>query len=282
MHNCPALRPLTMCLVIFAFHSSPEYPLIVAANRDEFYHRETAAADFWPQQPSLLAGRDLVQGGTWMGLTREGRFAAITNFRDPAQTGPAPRSRGELTLDYLITGLDPESWLCQIASRAGEYAGFNLLLGDRDTLWYASNSGGAGARSFSMKQLPPGIYGLSNARLDTPWPKVSLGKRRLTEVLDEGYLDHQRLLQVVADRRTAPVEQLRPHGLDQEMDRSLSAQFITAHEYDYGTRSSTTLWLSADGRAHWRELSFNSMGVVTNTREELFQLQFSESQKTGL
>ncbi len=272
-----------MCLVIFAFQSNPDYPLVVAANRDEFYHRETAAAAFWPQHPALLAGRDLEQGGTWMGLTRSGRFAAITNFRDPAQTGAAPRSRGELTLDFLLSALDPETWLAQIASRADDYAGFNLLVGDRHALWCASNSNSTRAQALSTRRLQPGLYGLSNARLDTPWPKVSRGKRGLAAVLDEGSVDHERLLQVVADRREAPVDQLQPHGLEQEeMDRLLSAQFITAQQYGYGTRSTTTLWLDSDGRAHWRELSFDSGGAVTTSSEELFLLETPEGQKTGL
>ena len=163
-----------MCLLIFAHQLSADYPLMVAANRDEFYARPTAPAAFWPEYPGLLAGRDLEQGGTWMGVTREGRFAAVTNYRDPDVAMPAPRSRGELPLDYLAGSTTPASYLAELAKRGGEYAGFNLLVGDRDSLWYFANSGGQAPRALS-----PGLYGLSNARLDTPWPKVERGKAML-------------------------------------------------------------------------------------------------------
>ncbi|MCB1676400.1 MAG: NRDE family protein, partial [Halioglobus sp.] len=118
-----------MCLLLVAHQYDRRYPLVVAANRDEFHARATAAAHFWPEQPNLLAGRDLAQGGTWMGITRRGHFAAITNYRDPAQTAPAPRSRGELPLDYLSGEPEPGAYLRQVARRAAQYAGFNLLVG---------------------------------------------------------------------------------------------------------------------------------------------------------
>ena len=123
-----------MCLLIFSYRVDPNYPLVLAANRDEFHARPTAAARFWPEHPRLLAGRDLEQGGTWMGLTREGRFAAITNCRDPARTAPAPRSRGELPLGYLTGSQDAQTYLMDTLANAQEYAGFNLLVGTRQSL----------------------------------------------------------------------------------------------------------------------------------------------------
>jgi uncharacterized protein with NRDE domain len=254
-----------MCLLIFAHQVSPDYPLLVAANRDEFHNRPTAVSDFWPDEPQLLAGRDLQQGGTWMGVTRGGRFAAVTNYRDPARTAAAPRSRGELPLDFLLGSLPPEVFLDSVAGRAQEYAGFNLLVGDPNELWYFTNSNGAAAR-----RLVAGVYGLSNARLDTPWPKVELGKSRLLSLLSGNGISHDTLLNVVDDRQLADTCALREHGLDGSMDPLLSAQFIVSGAY--GTRSSTTLWIDAHRQAHWREYSFNAQGELRDVQQKAFPL----------
>lgn len=251
-----------MCLLILAHHAVPDIPLVVAANRDEFHARPTEPARFWDAYPDLLAGRDLQQGGTWMGVTRSGRFAAITNFRDPGATAQAPRSRGELPLEYLAGSLSPADYLASVAACATEYAGFNLLVGDGTTLWHLHNSPGG-----APHQLEPGIYGLSNARLDTPWPKVELGKQRLAETLSRSELDHDKLTAVIADRRLATPEALRLHGQETDMEITLSAQFIVGDAY--GTRSTTTLWWDRGG-IHWRELSFDAGGECSSSREESF------------
>ena len=258
-----------MCLMIFAHQASSRYPLVVAANRDEFHARPTAASDFWTEYPSLLAGRDLEQGGTWMGITRCGRFAAITNYRDPSRTAPAPRSRGELPLKYLTGNQDPRNYLQSVAKHAEEYAGFNLLLGDRDSLWYLTNSTSTNARTPLC--LQPGIYGLSNARLDTPWPKVDLGKARLSELLQTASPSHDALAAVVGDQQLADPAALQMHGLESEMDQLLSAQFIVTGRY--GTRSSTTLWTDKHGHARWREWSFNERGEICKVQEKQFNLE---------
>ncbi len=257
-----------MCLLIFSYRVDSRYPLVLAANRDEFHARPTAAARFWPEYPELLAGRDLEQGGTWMGITRSGRFAAITNYRDPARTGPAPRSRGELPLNYLAGSQDPESFLAGVLAHAREYAGFNLLVGNLDSLWYLTNSLPAG--NASPTRLQPGLYGLSNARLDTPWPKVVLGKQQLAALLRSGEPDHHTLATVVADRRLADPGELHRQGLDGDMDQVLSAQFITAGSY--GTRSSTTLWVDHKRRVSWRESGFDAVGNVVREQDEMFTL----------
>lgn len=247
-----------MCLLIFAHQVSPRHPLLIAANRDEFHARPTAASDFWPEHPDLLAGKDLQQGGTWMGITRQGRFAAVTNFRDPAQTAAAPRSRGELPLSFLTGSASPLQFLQSLAHRAGEYAGFNLLVGDRNALCYFSNSDSRGPIS-----LPPGVYGLSNASLDTPWPKVERGKAALQHVLEQDDITHEALANIVADRSLAAVA---PTDLDDEhasMAALLSAQFIVTSSY--GTRSRTTLWSDIEGRGSWREESFDAQGNVSQT-----------------
>ena len=252
-----------MCLVIFALDTVPGSPLVIAANRDEFHARPTAVSGFWRDQPQLLAGRDLQQGGTWMGITRNGRFAAVTNYRDPSRTAPAPRSRGELTLGYLAGTLSPGAYLEGIAANAGEYAGFNLLLGDRSGLWYFSNS------CPGPRELEPGIYGLSNARLDTSWPTVVTGKQRMAAAIGGG-VHHDALAATVSDRGLATPQELDRHGLAGEMDQRLSAQFIVNPQY--GTRSTTTLWLDAEDRVHWRELSFAGDGRETGRVELDFSM----------
>ena len=252
-----------MCLLIFAHQSSPQFPLLVAANRDEFHARPTAKSDFWAEHPELLAGRDLQQGGTWMGMTRGGRFAAVTNYRDPAGTLVAPRSRGELPLGYLTDSRSPQTFLSGLTSRAKDYAGFNLLVGDRHSLWYFSNSDNHAPRS-----LPPGIYGLSNASLDTPWPKVELGKAKLLALQEKGGISHETLADIVADRQLADRVSLVSQGLDGSMDPILSAQFIVTEAY--GTRSSTTLWTDAQARISWREQSFNEQGELSEVQHKEF------------
>ncbi|MEZ5570510.1 MAG: NRDE family protein [Halioglobus sp.] len=254
-----------MCLMILAHQVSPEYPLLVAANRDEFNARPTAVSDFWDDQPNLLAGRDLEQGGTWMGVTRRGRFAAVTNYRDPARTAVAPCSRGELPLGFLTGCADPASYLGVLEARATDYAGFNLLVGDGNSLWYFSNSDNE-----KPLCLPPGIYGLSNARLDTPWPKVTAGKAKLRTLLAGAAITHDALSNLVNDKQLADPSTLRSHGLDGSMDPMLSAQFIVSKTY--GTRSTTTLWLDADARVSWREQSFNAQGELRDVQQKDFRV----------
>ncbi|MCB1856110.1 MAG: NRDE family protein [Pseudomonadales bacterium] len=263
-----------MCLLVFAHRTDPRYPLVLAANRDEFHARPTAASHFWADEPALLAGRDLEQGGTWMGVTRNGRFAAITNYRDPARTAPAPRSRGALPLAYLTGSALPQEFLNALQPEAGHYAGFNLLVGTADSLWYYSNSPGCGQ---PPRQLPSGIYGLSNARLDTPWPKVEKGKQRLRALLQRQAPCHDSLATVVNDRALADLPTLQRHGMGSEMDHLLSAQFITAGRY--GTRSSTSLWMDAAGQVSWRELTFDEHGRESGRRQETFLVQGREARQ---
>lgn len=202
-----------------------------------------------------------------MGITRSGRFAAITNYRDPSRTRPAPRSRGELPLQFLTGDAAPSAFLQEVAGRADSYAGFNLLLGDPQGLWYFSNSDAGGG---SPRRLQPGIFGLSNAQLDTPWPKVSLGKQRLQALLESGTIEHDELAAVVGDQRLADPEKLREHGMGDAMDHLLSAQFIITGTY--GTRASTTLWITEGGMACWRELSFDARGGVRGVEEKQFAI----------
>jgi len=253
-----------MCLVIIGHQQNPQWPLLVAANRDEFHARATAPAAYWGDNAEMLAGRDLEAGGTWMGVTRGGRFAAVTNYRDPARTAPAPRSRGELPTDFLLGTDAPMDYLARVATRRAEYAGFNLLVGDGDSLCYLGNDGHADPLA-----LEPGLYGLSNARLDTPWPKVELGKAVMARLLSAGEFNHESLASAVSDQTLARPEELHDQGLGGDMDVLLSAQFI--HAGSYGTRSTTTI-LQGQDSLHWRETSFDDAGRVTGTVEELVAL----------
>lgn len=256
-----------MCLILFAHRVNHDYPLVVAANRDEFHNRPTQACHYWPEYPDILAGRDSQAGGSWMGVSRSGRFAAVTNFRDPKRTEPAPRSRGELIINYLRGNLPAEQYLNAIASGPAIYAGFNLLLGDGEDLWYFSNSGHPDTHE--VRRLAPGIYGLSNASLNTPWPKVQQGKQVLAEVL-KGPISHSALAAATANRQLATADQLNLQGLNGEMDQLLSAQFIVNNSY--GTRATTTCWQSADGCYHYAERSFDLNGELTGEVREVLRV----------
>ncbi|MCR9105253.1 MAG: NRDE family protein [Gammaproteobacteria bacterium] len=254
-----------MCLIIFAHQVSAQFPLVVAANRDEFHERPTAPSAFWQEHPQVLAGRDLELGGTWLGTTRTGRFAAVTNFRDPDRTAPAPCSRGALPLDFLLGTASPQRYLQAVAQRAHQYAGFNLLVGTGDALWYLSNSPGE-----QPQPLAPGIYGLSNARLDTPWPKAEKGKAKLMQLMDAAELSHESLAEVVADQALAERSAADAAPVISQMDHLLSGQFIVGPHY--GTRCTTTLWKTAQSQLHWQELSFDAEGQASHCQRQTFRL----------
>ncbi len=166
-----------MCLIVFAWKARADLPLVVAANRDEWRDRPAQPAHWWPEHPDMLAGRDLEAGGTWMGITREGRFAAVTNFRDPSERRTSARSRGGLVTEYLLGDSSPRDYLSGLAPRAGEYNGFNLILGDGATLWYHSRS------ADKAREIEPGVHGLSNKLLNEPWPKVVKGRAKMRDAL---------------------------------------------------------------------------------------------------
>lgn len=247
-----------MCLILFAHRYHRDYPLVVAANRDEFYQRPTRAAHFWAQAPQVLGGLDTRAGGTWLGVTRSGRFAAITNFRDGHRPDTGKRSRGKLTQDFLLTDQPPRDYLQQVHKRAGDYNGFNLILGDGNSLFYYGNRDG------TIDELEPGIYGLSNGLLDSPWPKVTGGKNALQAAVDNGP-DTDELLAILADDRRAADGDLPDTGVPLAWERELSSRFIRAG--DYGTRASTAIIVRA-GEVEFTERSFvagEEEAVDTNT-----------------
>ncbi|MCX8085942.1 MAG: NRDE family protein [Rhodocyclaceae bacterium] len=227
-----------MCLILLAWQAHPDFPLVVAANRDEFFARPTAPAAFWPEAPEVLAGRDLAAGGSWLGITRRGRFAALTNFRDPYRQRPEAPSRGRLVADFLTTDVAIEDFLDSLDAAA--YNGFNLLLGDGKRLFAFSNV------TLRRHELAPGVYGLSNALLDTPWPKVGRAKAALAAALD-ALPDEAALWRLLADDTVFPDEALPSTGVSLEWERLLSAAFVRGR--DYGTRASTVLKVGAGGTA---------------------------------
>ena len=233
-----------MCLIFVAWRAVPDYPLVVAANRDEFFARPTAVAGFWPEAPQVLAGRDLEAGGTWMGVTRGGRFAALTNYRDPAQMRAGLPSRGALVSGFLDSEGAAEDYLQQIAAVGQKCNGYNLLLGDGKELWWSSNVGGV------SRKLAPGIYGVSNHLLDTPWPKVGAGKTALSRVLDD-LPGEQGLFDLLRDDSIHADEHLPQTGVPLEWERLLSAAFVKSPAY--GTRSSTVLVMQRDGSMSFDE-----------------------------
>lgn len=238
-----------MCLIIVALQQHPQFPLIVAANRDEFLARPTRPATFWPENPDLLAGRDLQGGGTWLGMSRSGRFAAVTNVREKDRPMHGRRSRGWLTSEFLANGTDAAAFAHEAQQLGGEFAGFNLLLGDGRELWYLSNRGA------TPRPLLPGLYGLSNHLLDTPWPKVAGAKKQLATLLAEDRLTVDNLFTLLADTALAPDDQLPETGVSHEWERLLSARFIQAP--DYGTRCSTAVLVDRSGQVCFRERSFS-------------------------
>lgn len=233
---------------------------MVAANRDEYYRRPTAPAAFWPDHPQLLAGRDLESGGTWMGVTRQGRCAALTNFRDPGRHQPQAPSRGRLVADFLTGAQSIDAYLDGLDASA--YNGFNLLLGDGERLVAFSNV------SNERHELEPGIYGLSNALLDTPWPKVGAGKTALQAALN-ALPDERPLGELLRDDRTHPDDALPATGVPLEWERLLSAAFVLSP--DYGTRCSTLLSLSAGGIVTFDEQSWLPGGRAGERRRFRFQ-----------
>lgn len=254
-----------MCLIFIAYKHHSRYPLVVAANRDEFYVRPTAAAGFWAQRPDLLAGRDLEGGGTWLGITRSGRFAAVTNYREPEKTRTDAPSRGQLATEFLLGEDPPMDYLQRVSARSAEYNGFNLLVRDESALcWYSNRADGP-------LELSPGVYALSNHLLDTHWPKVARGKEGFHSILSDEALDENALLDLLADRTAALEEELPDTGVGCELERVLSPIFISSD--NYGTRSSSVVILDRTGRARFVERSYGPGGRRTGTVEYEFPLQ---------
>ncbi len=249
-----------MCLIVLSWQAHPVYTLALAGNRDEFHARPTSPAAFWGDHPEVLAGRDLKSGGTWLGVTRTGRFAAITNYRDPSQFEQQRRSRGELTREFLLGNTPPRAWLETLKPRLAEYNDFNLLVGREDELYCLESRTGA------IIPMPPGVYGLSNHLLDTPWPKVRAAKAGLASVLasapESMDLLSRQMMELLADTHPYPDALLPDTGIPLERERLISAAFI--HDPVYGTRSTSVLLRRRDGATWFAERCFTPEGAPTD------------------
>lgn len=243
---------MPLCLINFAFHAHPSFPFIIAANRDEFYHRPTAEADYWIDYPFLLGGKDLEKGGMWLGITKSGRFAALTNFREILGLPIDIRSRGELVKDFLISEEEPIEYLERLERVQHEYPGFNLILGDMNDLYFFSN------RSEGIVKIESGTYSLCNGSFHCSWPKVEKGKQMLEKSLNiETREDLQHyLFYHLKDSVVAPDDLLPDTGVGQKLERFLSSMFIKGD--DYGTRSSTVIIGNPQGIYFTEKTYFNN------------------------
>ncbi|TFV96305.1 NRDE family protein [Algoriphagus kandeliae] len=235
-----------MCLVAFSWKQHSNFPLIISANRDEFFDRPTAPLHQW--ESGILAGKDLRSGGTWMGFHPNGRWSLLTNYRDFRNMGQGQISRGKLVQDFLENSISPEDYLREIQKDQDRYEGFNLLVSDGNSLFYLSNYGK------EIKEIEPGIHGLSNGLINDPWPKVELAKRQLEEAINEK-IEHGNLLQILKSTETYPIEKLPDTGAPQSLERALSAQLIRT-EGNYGTVSSSAVIQNQKGQIEIQERRF--------------------------
>jgi uncharacterized protein with NRDE domain len=246
-----------MCLVILAWQQHPDLPLIVAGNRDEFHKRPTKEIHWWPDKPDIVGGRDLQAAGTWLALSRNGRFATVTNYRDAEPPAPKLRSRGHLVTGFLESPDEPLEYLRSIDGAA--YAGFNLLVSDGETLAWKSN------RGENARVLAPGIYGLSNALLDSLWHKVVRGKAALQQLISANNVNATMLFRILADRSKAPVGEVEADRLPFTVAHAISAPFIVLP--DYGTRSSSVVLCDSAGNWRLQERRFDPGGkTIGDTR----------------
>ena len=240
-----------MCLILLAYDVHPDYRLILAANRDEFYDRPTLPMAFWEDHPDILAGRDLKGGGTWLGITRSGRIAAITNYREPGGPKPDAPSRGHLVSDFLSADTPSRDYLEAVSAAGQSYSGFNLIVGDVSGLFYYSNRGAG------IHRLDPGWYGLSNHLLNTPWPKVEKGIALLkTAVLNADTVNIDPIFHLLKNNEIPPDDRLPDTGVGMAWERILSPMFIQSP--GYGTRSSSVILVARNGRAQVAEQTFEA------------------------
>lgn len=257
-----------MCLLLFAYRFHPDYRLILAANRDEFYDRPTRHVAHWDDAPEILAGRDLKAGGTWIGITKIGRLAAITNYREAGLTRENAPSRGDLVKDFLMGRSTPHDYLKTVQDKGQTYNGFNLIVGDEKNLLYHANRDGI------IRNIKPGMHGLSNHLLDTPWPKVTQGASKLHSLMieKEGFSPED-IFKILADRTMPPVEELPDTGVGLEWEKILSPMFITSDIY--GTRCSSIVLWKYTGEITFLERTFDKQAVgepKISTRQHVFNL----------
>jgi uncharacterized protein with NRDE domain len=254
-----------MCLIVFANKVHKNYKLIFAANRDEFYERSAEDAGFWKDHPELLAGKDLQACGTWMGITKQGKFAAITNYRDPKNFNNNAQSRGLLTYNFLTNGLTAPDYYLTIKKDLQNYNGFNLIIGNADDLNYLSSVKG------ELQKIEPGIHGLSNSFLDTPWPKVEKSKERLKRMIEKDEINSNELMSLLTDTAYAKDDELPDTGVGLELERVLSSVFIKSPKY--GTRCSTVLLIDTNNNVGFVEKTYLLSEERFTTKEFNFKIE---------
>ncbi len=252
-----------MCLIVFALNHNPNYKFIFAANRDEFYNRPASPAKFWDVYPNLLAGKDLKEGGTWMGVTKQGSFAAITNYRDLHNLKLNAPTRGNLVKDFLINDSSIESFSNNLISNGKNYNGFNLLFGNFDNLFFFSNYWNA------IQKIENGIHGLSNHLLDTNWFKVVKSKNIFEQTIKKENFSSEDIFEILSDTSLSPDDELPDTGLDYEKEKMISSIFIKTPEY--GTRCSTVITVDKNNFVNFNERTFSQSSE--NYSEAKFQFQ---------
>jgi len=255
-----------MCLILFSFKAHPRYKLILAANRDEFFERPALSADFWPSAPNILGGIDIISNGTWLGISRNGRFAAITNYRDPLAQVNDPISRGKITSQFLQSENISEDFLSEISREKDRYNGFNVLLSDDgfESLHYYSNI------TDDQRIVPMGVHGLSNAFLDTSWPKVDHGISMFSKTINNANFQLEDLIAIMTDKIIASEDSLPETGISLELERKLSPVFISMK--GYGTRCSTAIRLDYDNNLEFLEVSYDESAHPTSSKRYEIQL----------
>lgn len=238
-----------MCLILFAYQQHPKYPLIVVANRDEFYPRPTKQADWWEEHPTMLAGKDIKGNGSWLGMSKNGKFAALTNYRDGFNEKKGAPTRGKLVTNYLVNPVAAEDYLKDIAQTGEQYNGYNLLTFDGQNIWHYSN------KSNQITPIQPGVHGLSNALLNSNWPKINKGKAKLSALIEPNEdFSIEAGFQMMLDTEKAADDDLPKTGVPYEWEKELSSMCIRTD--NYGTRCSTVILWGADGTVHFEERSY--------------------------
>ncbi|MFT5427026.1 MAG: hypothetical protein ACI9ZT_001979 [Gammaproteobacteria bacterium] len=254
-----------MCLIILSYKQFDNFPLILAANRDEFFERPTQSAHFWNDNPLILAGRDRKHNGSWLGITKQGRFAAVTNFREPSEKIARATSRGTLVSEYLLSEINAKNYLEDLLNRIDKFDGFNLLVGDTNALYFLSSM------EKKIKNIQSGVYGISNGVFDCPWPKVIQGKLRLTEIMkSSGQVDETAFFKLLADETVPVDDELPDTGVGLEWEQKLGSIFVKADSF--GTRCSTLLSIDANKQVRFIERNFDPAGNEDGTERYSFKL----------
>lgn len=251
-----------MCLIFLSYNQHPKYPFIALANRDEFYERPAQPIHQWSEHPEVIAGKDVSAGGTWLGVTTTGHFAMLTNYRDMANIKSNAPTRGKLVSDFLIGKLDPSSYLQALNTSGASYNGYNIFLGSFTDPWYFSN------QSNKIYRLGSGSYGLSNALIDTKWPKLDEGKEKFISILEGESFDNEDLFSIMLDKKPAQDDSLPDTGIGYEIEKKLSSRFILMD--GYGTRNTTLVKVDTHGNGQIIERTFDTQGSRASEKEIKF------------